>query len=831
MKWFYDLKIASKLILGFVLVALIAGFIGIYGAYQMKVLDKSDTELYEKYTVPLGEVSTIATLFQRVRVESRDIMLANTSEEISDIIKVIDEYRKGIDEYSVKVEKTILSDEFRTLFNKFSDLRKQYGKDLDKLYELTRANRDQEALDFTKTEMSITTNAQRELIDQMVAEKVSDAEKKSLQNTKDANSVISTMITVVVIGMIIALALGIFISRIISKPIKSASEMLQEMKDGKLDKRLNMTTKDEVGVMASAMDTFADDLQNRVVETINKIANGDTSMKIKSKSSEDEITPALILLLDNLNEFISQMKNMSKEHDLGDIDVVIEENKFEGAYKEMAQGVNNMVNGHITVKKKAMACLGEIGRGNFDAEIETFPGKKVFINEAIEALRDNLKNVSKEVRVLINASADGKLEVRGNADKFTGDWADLIKGLNGLIDKIVEPVFEALDVLEEMSKGNLKASVKGDYKGDHAKIKDSLNFTLKTIGGYIDEMSEILSKMANGNLNVGIKRDYLGDFVEIKDSLNNIADSLNEVMSEINESAEQVTAGSGQVAGSAQALSQGSTEQASAIEELTTSMSEISEQTKQNAVNANKANELSISAKQNAEKGNIQMNQMLGSMTEINESSQNISKIIKVIDEIAFQTNILALNAAVEAARAGQHGKGFAVVAEEVRNLAARSANAAKETTDLIEGSVKKVEDGTRIANDTAKALEEIVDGVTKATEIVADIAEASNEQASAIGQVNQGINQVSQVTQSNSATAEESAAASEELSGQAVQLKELVSKFELKRNQGSKKSNVKSYNNLSKDSLDLLKDDSFDKRQQAQYDETQVISGDFGKY
>ena len=237
---------------------------------------------------------------------------------------------------------------------------------------------------------------------------------------------------------------------------------------------------------------------------------------------------------------------------------------------------------------------------------------------------------------------------------------------------------------------------------------------------------------------------------------------------------------------SGQALSQGSTEQASSIEEITSSMTEVAAQTKENATNANQANELAIVAKDNAVSGNQQMQEMLKAMAEINDSSANISKIIKVIDEIAFQTNILALNAAVEAARAGQHGKGFAVVAEEVRNLAARSANAAKETTAMIEGSIKKVDMGTKIANETAQALNKIVGDVTKATQLVGGIAAASNEQASGISQVNLAIEQVAQVVQTNSATAEESAAASEELSGQAEILKQIVSKFKLKKTRNS---------------------------------------------
>lgn len=290
--------------------------------------------------------------------------------------------------------------------------------------------------------------------------------------------------------------------------------------------------------------------------------------------------------------------------------------------------------------------------------------------------------------------------------------------------------------------------------------------------------AQVAEEVSNGNLMVEVEprsaEDLLGN------SLKQLVNRNLHALTNIRDAAEQVSMGSSQVAGASEALAEGSTEQASAIEQITASISDIAGKTKQNADEANKAAELAQQTIENVRRGNTRMHDMMDAMQEINQSSENISKIIKVIDDIAFQTNILALNAAVEAARAGDAGKGFAVVAEEVRNLAAKSASAAAETAEMIEDSIHKVEAGSNIADETAKALELITEAVRESEELIKSIADSSNYQATAIAQIDQAVEQVSQVVQTNSATSEQCAAASVELSNQANRMRNLLAIYKL---------------------------------------------------
>lgn len=350
-----------------------------------------------------------------------------------------------------------------------------------------------------------------------------------------------------------------------------------------------------------------------------------------------------------------------------------------------------------------------------------------------------------------------------------------------LVNKVLKPLKELNVVTDEIAAGNL--GVRMDIQSDTeiGDIADSIGKTVVRLNGYIgyiEEITQVLEKLANGDIRVRLTKEYSGEFAPIKAALEQIGVSFNHTLSMINQSSEQVNQGANHVSSGAQALASGSTEQASSLQELTAQVELLLAQSLNNAKSAENASRLANESGMEVANGNAHMEQMLLAMDEISKSSDEINKIIKVIDDIAFQTNILALNAAVEAARAGEAGKGFAVVADEVRNLAARSAEAAKQTQQLIGASVDHAHSGLDIAKMTADSLRKVKEKTEETVSTIDEIAEMSHSQADTISEINLGLNQVATVVQSNAATAEESSAASEELSAQAALLYEEVSKF-----------------------------------------------------
>jgi len=484
--------------------------------------------------------------------------------------------------------------------------------------------------------------------------------------------------------------------------------------------------------------------------------------------------------------FLEELQDLVRAVKEGNLDVRVDRSKFQGVWLQIVDGVNSVVDSVAKPLEETKRVLNRMAVNDYQDKIEgEYSGTFKQMAEAVNETRDQLLELTEvanhvaagdlkdlerlraigngagkrsandrlipafigmmetlqllvdDTGMMAQAAADGRLDTRADVSKHSGVFRVIMEGINETLDHVIGPVLETMEVLTKFANNDLTARVEGVYKGDHAKITNALNAALT---------------------------------------------NLNEVLTEVVSAVGQIDSAGGQVSSGAQLVSEAATEQASAIEEISSSVEELQAMLKKSAENANEAQVLTEKSLSNANEGQRTMEKMNEAMDEIKKASDETAKIVKTIDEVAFQTNLLALNAAVEAARAGEAGRGFAVVAEEVRNLALRSAEAAKNTASMIENSVKRADDGVKVAELVTKALQEIAEGAKKANELVREINAASQEQSKGIDQISVATEQLNKATQQNASAAEESASAAEELSSQATRLQEMVGRFKLLR-------------------------------------------------
>jgi len=480
---------------------------------------------------------------------------------------------------------------------------------------------------------------------------------------------------------------------------------------------------------------------DQMVATAEALRNGDLSQQV-ALEREDEIG-VLAAAFDGVNQALRgvtvEIQDMVDAARAGELSHRADATSFPGAYGEMVSGVNEMMNGFdesAQVVRVSADYLERISAGDIPPEItESYEGDFRRVRDSLNGVIKTMIGLSEESSRLIGSAQAGDLEARAQARAFSGAWSELLQGMNGIIQAFVTPSSAAFEVLTRAADGDLTARVEGEWPGAYG---------------------------------------------EIKDKVNRLVEKMDEGFGQVSTSADQVASAAEQISSGSQSLAQGTSEQASTLEEVASSLQELSSMAGQSASNAREAKGLSDSARHGTDDGVASMQRLSEAVEKIKVSSDETAKIVKTIDEIAFQTNLLALNAAVEAARAGDAGKGFAVVAEEVRNLAMRSAEAAKDTARLIEENVTNAEGGVTLNSEVMSHLEEIQKQVSQVSEVMDEIAAGAEQQSQGVEQINTAVEQMNQVTQQTAANAEESSSASEELTAQAEELRHLVGAYKI---------------------------------------------------
>ncbi len=711
------------------------------------------SNLNEKYANLYTEVEYIPNEIEILLNESNFHAFAYLTENdpvrVESINKIIDvKLPSLIEEFDTYEHKDLLSAEYiQTIESSFVQLQNFLNNRLSNLENASAADLYKLERYLISSEYETSLAAAISTLDNMAAEE--SAKFKSIQKTHaflDNALGLAQIIWILILFTILLSVIYIILKRV--NRLSLIQENMEHLASGNFDKitKHNLVLPDEI--------RYINDSFNEVIDSIVHLDNAISDLAEKNK--------------------------------IGVLNYTIDSEEFNGNYKKLVNGINQISSDFTDILSDIVGVIRAVGHGDFDTDLkyrDTYVGDKVAIVEQVDNFKGRLHNVKDEIGYIIGKVEDGQVrELQARVDRYEGEWQVIIQGIDTIITKFRDPLFDVYDVFQKVDQGDLSARATGTYIGEFKEFQDTIAHANSTIESYIKEIEFVLGNIVEDNYNIDITREYVGDFTVIKESLLRLIYQLNTNIGGLIDTAHIIEASANSSAHISVGLAESSTIQNQSITKLLQEIESVIEATNSNAENALSAKDLSIRTLENAKSGNEEMKDMLVAIEDIRVASNSIENIIGIIEDIAFQTNLLALNAAVEAARAGEHGKGFAVVAEEVRSLAGRSQAAALETKELISMSIEKVNLGTTKSNSTFEALSSILTNISEVSEIIENIANASNKQATDISGFGHAINAISDVANQNTSTSEESAAIVQEILAQTEGMSNLFSTFILKK-------------------------------------------------
>jgi PAS domain S-box-containing protein len=810
MNWLYNLKIRSKLLIGFALLAIISAVIGLVGFFSVDRMSALDKELYTYDTVPIEKLAEAGVQYQLVRISLRDALLAQGA-AVQKNVEAVHEHHKLVEDRLAEMEKLIRTDDVRKEFTTVINELKSYTSWEDKV--INAANIHDDKAGYAVLTSDAYRNSTKIIaggIQKLQEMKEASSKTKSESNEASAKAVKVTALILVLVGLGLAIGLGTLMSRIIAGPLQKAVNISNELASGNLTgsavgdltKNSNIDRKDETGQLMTAMKAMVDNIKESSLNA-ERIAAGDLSIDIKEKSDKDVLSQSMKTVVETLRKVIAEAGMLTKSAVEGKLTARGDEDKFSGGYKEIIGGVNRTMDtlvgfidsmpmpAMIIDKDFSIQYMNQTGATLLGTSQKQLIGDYCYNHFKTSDCKTDNCACGQSMRKLtaVNRETDAHpagldLDIQYTATPVKDLQGNVVGAFEVVIDqtavkkaaRVMQKVADyqvaetekLKDGLNRMALGDLMFDLKvAEGDNDTAMSRKSFEEIAKAVNQCVEAMigiSDIARELSEGNLMINVKER--SDKDELMRALVSMVKKLTEIVTEVKTASDNVASGSQELSSSAGQLSQGSTEQASAIEEVSSSMEQMVSNIRQNADNAHQTDKIAIKSAGDAKEGGK-------SVTDTVKAMKQIADKISIIEEIARQTNLLALNAAIEAARAGEHGKGFAVVASEVRKLAERSQTAAAEISQLSSSSVQ-------IAEQAGEMLGKLVPDIQKTAELVQEISAASNEQNTGADQINKAIQQLDQIIQQNAGASEEMASTSEELSSQAEQLQQAIAFFKI---------------------------------------------------